>query len=178
VRLCRAASPRACRHGAGRGVVEDQHDLREQAVPRREIDDASAAEQPPRAAGHFPRFVELLARKDAGGADGAADAIEECLRGKALEVVGGEARLRRRREGAPHDRQVRSLAVRVLIVEASAFIRAASTPDAEAASFSISPARVSRVSSEPFASLSLSALSIALLSAEARAAFSALLRVS
>ena len=80
---------RACRpHRARRRVVEDQHDLREQAVSGGQVDDASAAEEPPRPACDLPGFVELFARQAARGADGAADAIEQGCGGKPLEVVG------------------------------------------------------------------------------------------
>jgi transcription elongation GreA/GreB family factor len=72
-----------------RGVVEQEHQVCDEAVPAGEVHDATAAEAPPRATGELPRFVELLARQAIGFADGAADAIEERL---ALEMRGGAGR--------------------------------------------------------------------------------------
>ena len=46
-----------------RGVVEDEHDLREQAMAPAEVDDPPAPEQPAHAPRHLPGLVELLARQ-------------------------------------------------------------------------------------------------------------------
>ena len=54
------------RHRGRRRIVQDQHDLGEQAMARREIDDAAAAEEPPCPPRDLPRFVELLARQTPG----------------------------------------------------------------------------------------------------------------
>ena len=63
-----------------------------------EIDDASAAEEPPRAARDFPRLVELLARQAARVAHGARHAVEERVAGKAIEILIGQPGAGRRRE--------------------------------------------------------------------------------
>ena len=47
----------------------------------------SAAKDSPRAAGHFPGFVQLLSRQAARLADGAANAIEQRRTWKPLEIV-------------------------------------------------------------------------------------------
>src|SRR5262249_36786208 len=83
---------RQCRR---RRVVEDEHDLGEQAMAGAEIDDASAAEEAAGAPRHFPGFVQLLAGEAARAADGAGDAIEERSPPKTSEIVRREARLRR-----------------------------------------------------------------------------------
>ena len=67
------------RQRARRRVIEDQHQLREQAVARGEIDDAAAAKQPAHTARGFPCFIQLFAWKTPRVADGAANAIEECF---------------------------------------------------------------------------------------------------
>ncbi len=77
--------------GAWRRVVEDQHQLREQAVAGGEIDDPAAPKQPPHTARGLPRFIQLLAWKTPGMADRATDAIEERLAWKARKVSIGEA---------------------------------------------------------------------------------------
>jgi transcription elongation GreA/GreB family factor len=74
---------------ARRGVIEEQHEMREQPMPTGEIDDAAAAEAPSRAASQLPRLVELLPRQAVGLADDAPDAIEQRL---ALEMRGGAGR--------------------------------------------------------------------------------------
>ncbi len=56
-----------------------------------EIDDASAAEQAARAPGHFPRLIQLLARKTTRVAYGTGNAVEEGVAAKATEIVIGEA---------------------------------------------------------------------------------------
>jgi len=79
------------RERAGRAVVEDQHQLREQPVTSGEIDNSAAAKQAAHAARGFPRFVQLLAGKTPGMADGSPDAIEKCFTWKARKVSSGEA---------------------------------------------------------------------------------------
>ena len=69
--------------------------MREQAVSGTEIDDASAAEEPPHAPGHLPRFVQLLARQASGTAHGATQTMKERVVGKAIEVATGQAPARR-----------------------------------------------------------------------------------
>ena len=75
-----------------RRIVEQQHDLREQAVPAAQVEHASAAEQPPHAARHLPRLVQLLARQTSGLADRARQAIEKRVVRKPIDVVVCESR--------------------------------------------------------------------------------------
>jgi hypothetical protein len=79
------------RQRARRRVIEDQHQLREEAVTRGEIDDAAAAKEPAYTARGLPCFIQLFAWKAPGMADGAADAIEECFTWKARTISIGEA---------------------------------------------------------------------------------------
>jgi len=83
------------RQRARRRVIEDQHQLREEAVTRGEIDDAAAAKEPAYTARGLPCFIQLFAWKAPGMADGAADAIEECFTWKARTISIGEAPTRR-----------------------------------------------------------------------------------
>lgn len=73
----------------------------EQAVAAGHVHDTASAEQASRASRHVPRFVQLLARKAARVADGAGQTVEQCVRGKASEVVVGEPGLGR--QGERHD---------------------------------------------------------------------------
>ena len=59
-----------------RRVVENQEDLREQAMAGGEIDDAAPAKHAPDATRHLPRFVELLTGQAAGMTHRASEAIE------------------------------------------------------------------------------------------------------
>src|SRR4029079_9864926 len=81
-----------------RCVVEEQHQLREQAVAAAGIDDATAAEPAARSPRHLPCFVELLAGQAPCRAQGPADPIEQRFAAEAAEVVFGQAILRGRRE--------------------------------------------------------------------------------
>ena len=47
---------------ARRRVVEQQHDLGEYAVSGTQVDDASAAKEPPHPPRHLPRFIQFFAR--------------------------------------------------------------------------------------------------------------------
>ena len=62
------------------------------------IDHPSAAKEAARAACDFPRLVQLLTRQAPGVADGARDAIEQRVAGKAIEIAIGQPSARRRRE--------------------------------------------------------------------------------
>ena len=70
--------------------------MREQAVTAAEIDDAPAAEDPPRALGDFPRFVKFLARKRVGQTHRAAETIEQPVTRESAKVVTGKPISRRR----------------------------------------------------------------------------------
>ena len=59
----------------------------------REIDDAAAATEAPGTAGHFPRFVQFLARETIGAAYRARDPLEKGRSGKSWQVVFGESGL-------------------------------------------------------------------------------------
>ena len=63
--------------------------------PAPEVDHAAAAEQPPRAAGHFPGLVELFSRQAAGMADRPGNAVEQRFAGESPQVAIGEAALGR-----------------------------------------------------------------------------------
>ena len=56
-----------------------------------EVDDATAAEETPDAPGHFPGFVEFLAREAAGMTDGARNPVEQGVAGKPIEIAVCEA---------------------------------------------------------------------------------------
>jgi hypothetical protein len=58
----------------------------EQSVAAANVDDASAAKEPPDAAGDFPRFVQLFARQASRVTDGPRYAIEQRVSRKAIEV--------------------------------------------------------------------------------------------
>ena len=73
--------------GRRRGIVEQQEQMRQQSVSGAQIDDTAATEEPPGPPGDFPRFVQFFAGQAAGGADGAADAIEKRAAGEAPEIV-------------------------------------------------------------------------------------------
>lgn len=73
-----------------RRVIEDQHQLGEQPMTGGEIDDATAAKEPPHPASGLPCFVQLLAWKAPGMADGATDSVEECLAWEAAKISIGE----------------------------------------------------------------------------------------
>ena len=92
-RQCRIDDERA-----RRGVVEQQHDVREQPVATAEVDDTAAAAHPPHAPRHLPRFVQLLARQALGRTDRPGDSIEQRLAAEAAEVVRGEPAVRAARE--------------------------------------------------------------------------------
>ena len=74
----------------GRRIVEQDHDLREQAVSGAQIDDASAAEEPPHPPRHFPCLKQFLARQTSGVADRARDAMKQRVVWKTIEVPIGE----------------------------------------------------------------------------------------
>ena len=88
----------ADRESAGRRIVEQQHDLREQAVAGGEVDDASAAEVTPHPPRHLPRLVQLLARQTASVAHRTCQAMKERVVGKAIQIAIGQAAAGRRRE--------------------------------------------------------------------------------
>ena len=95
--------------GRRRRVVEQQQHLREQAVAAGQVDDAAAAEAPPHAPRHLPRFEEFLPRQTAGLAHRAAEHREERRALEPAEIVArqpvggraGEGR-RRQRRGMGH----------------------------------------------------------------------------
>ena len=80
--------------GSRRRVVEQQHDVGEQAVPGCQVHHAAAAEQAPGAPRHFPRLEELLARQDTGTTHGATEPVAQRVAGEPAEVLLGEAGLR------------------------------------------------------------------------------------
>ena len=61
--------------------------MREQPVPRSQVDYATAAKPPPRAACDFPRLVELLPRQTFRRTHRAAQTVEECIARKTPQVV-------------------------------------------------------------------------------------------
>ena len=79
---------------ARRRIVEQQHDLGEQAVSGTEVDDATAAKEPPHPPRHFPRLIQLLARQASGMANGARHAVKECAIREAIDVAIGQASAR------------------------------------------------------------------------------------
>ena len=83
---------------AWRGVVEQQHDVGEQAMPAREVDHASPAKEPPGPPRHLPGLVEFLPRQASGVADRARDAVEQAVTGESSQVAIGEAALGRVRK--------------------------------------------------------------------------------
>ena len=54
------------------------------------VEHASAAEEPPGPPRRFPCFEQLFAGKASGVADGARQAVEERVLGKAIEIVVGQ----------------------------------------------------------------------------------------
>ena len=78
-----------------RGVVQQQHDLGEEAVTGGEIDDPAAPEKPARAARYFPRLIQFLARQAARFAHSAGHAIEERAARESPEIACGQPALRR-----------------------------------------------------------------------------------
>jgi hypothetical protein len=76
--------------------------MRQQSMPTGHVQDAAAAEQPPRAPRHFPRFEQLFARQTAGFTEGTADAIEQRGTGEASEIMTGQPGPGVRREARSH----------------------------------------------------------------------------
>jgi hypothetical protein len=74
-------------------VVEQQHDLREQPMASRQVDDAAASKEAPRTAGNLPGFVKFLPRQASRRADSAGDPIERPLRWKTPEIAPGQTAL-------------------------------------------------------------------------------------
>ena len=96
MQLCARSGQRLVdREGAGRRIVEQQHDLRQQTVAGREVDDASAAEEAPHPPRHLPRLVQLFARQASRVAHGTRHAMKERVVGKAIQVAIGQAGARR-----------------------------------------------------------------------------------
>ena len=81
--------------------------MREQPVATGDVEHATAAKQASRAAGHFPRLVELLARQAAGFAHRAAEPVEQRVAGEAVEIVPGQAILRAGIEGGRQAAMIR-----------------------------------------------------------------------
>ena len=67
--------------------------MRQQAVPRGQIDNATTSQPAADAPRHLPRLVELLARQAARFAHHARNAIEERVPGKPAQVADGEPAL-------------------------------------------------------------------------------------
>ena len=57
-------------------IVENEHDVREQAMAAAQIDDPSPSKEAPRPACHLPGFIQLFTRQASCAADGAGQAIE------------------------------------------------------------------------------------------------------
>ena len=81
---------RVDRERARRRVVEQQHDLTEQAVSGTQVDDAATAKPPPHPPGHLPRLVQLFARQAASVAHRPGEAMKERFVGEATEVPIGQ----------------------------------------------------------------------------------------
>ena len=75
-----------------RGVIEQKHDLGEQAVAGAQIDDAPASKEPPHFPRNLPGFKKLFARQAARMTDGARNAMKQRLVRKAIEVATGQSR--------------------------------------------------------------------------------------
>jgi hypothetical protein len=58
----------------------------EEAVTRSQVDHTTTTKEAPDAPRHLPRFVQLLARKTPGVADGTPDAMKEGLTREAIDV--------------------------------------------------------------------------------------------
>ena len=86
-----------------RRIVEQQHDLGEQAVSGTQVDDASAAKEPPHPPRHLPRLIQLFARQTSGVAYGARHAMKERVVREAIEVPIGQASAGRWREHTYRD---------------------------------------------------------------------------
>ena len=85
-------------HRRWRRIVEQQHDLSEQAVAGAEVDDATAAKEPAHPSRHLPRLVELFARQTPRVAGCARHAMKERVVRKTIDVPLGQAAARRCRE--------------------------------------------------------------------------------
>ncbi len=79
----------------GRRVVQQQHDVGQQAMTSPEIHYTTAAKKPPGPPRNLPGLVQLLARETSGSADGSRDPVKQGLFGKTLQIVNGQPRLRR-----------------------------------------------------------------------------------
>jgi len=75
-----------------RCVIEQQHQLRNEAVAASKVDDPAAAEKPARAPREFPGLVEFFSRQAFRFADGPADAIKQGTGGEPAQVVSGQPR--------------------------------------------------------------------------------------
>src|SRR5689334_6739970 len=60
-----------------RRVVDEQHDVSEQAVSAPDVDDAPTAKVPARPSRDFPRLIEFFSRQAFSGTQRAADSIEK-----------------------------------------------------------------------------------------------------
>lgn len=72
-------------------VVQEKHQVRNEAMPTRQVDDAPSAKPTTRAPRHFPRLEELLPRKARELADHTCNSIEkgvtvEMMRRRRLET--------------------------------------------------------------------------------------------
>jgi hypothetical protein len=66
-----------------RAVVEQEHQMRQQRVTARQVDDSSTAEPPACPTRDLPRLEELLARQTVGATHGASDTMKQRAVGKA-----------------------------------------------------------------------------------------------
>ena len=69
------------------GIVEQQHDVRQQSVSAPDIDHAPAAADPARPTAHLPGFVQLLPRDAAGRANDSAQPFEQSVSGEPAQIV-------------------------------------------------------------------------------------------
>ena len=73
--------------GFGRRVVEQDHQVRQQAGSTGSINDSPAPAESPDSPRDFPCFVQLLARKATRVTEGPADAIEQGVARKTIQVM-------------------------------------------------------------------------------------------
>jgi len=59
-------------------------------VSAADVDHAAPSKEPPDAARHFPRFIQLFARQASRVADGPRHAVEQRVGAKATEVAIGQ----------------------------------------------------------------------------------------
>jgi len=89
----------------------------EKTVTTPKIDDAPAATHTPHAPRGFPGFEQFLPRQAAGVTDGAGQPMEQCVVGKAPEIVIGQPVLRGRIEQHAPSIEQRGIRAALLRVE-------------------------------------------------------------